>query len=235
MRVAVLVPCYKRPEYTEKCIKALEKAQDYKETDFYLYDDGSNDTTSEILSSSKLPNKVVTIHPENVGLRNTIIEFFNAVELLGYDLLVKMDNDCAVPPNWLQDLISKFQNTNAEILSPNILPSNAAFKYGSDDKGGLGYRPSSLVGGLWAMKKSMIDGIDFESFSIDGIRGAFHLLNQIIMEKEPRIGWASDITVQDMGHWTGDHPEHIKSEDHYIYSIQIGRPVAWNISSEMTT
>lgn len=224
MKIAVIVPCYKRPEYTAKAIKALEDSMTYSNTDFYLVDDGSQDGTDDILLNSKLPNKVVTIQ-ENIGLRNTIIDFFSAVKGKGYDFLVKMDNDCVVPNNWLNDLIGVFQFSDADILSPNVEPSNAAFKNGRDsDKP---YRPSNIVGGLWAMKAHLPSGVFFDRFDVSGIKGAFHILNQIIVEKEPVVGWVPTVTVQDIGHWSGLHPEHIKSEDHARYSAEVGRTTAW--------
>lgn len=226
MRVAVLVPCYRRPEYTEKCIRALEEAQEYRDTDFYLIDDGSNDGTDEILKGARLP-KIVEIRQDNIGLRNTIIKFFREVEGRGYDYLVKMDSDCTVPKNWLRDILEVFQSSDAEILSPNVFPSNAAFKYGENVEG-VPYRPSSHVGGLWAMRSSLPSGIFFDEFDVFGIKGAFHLLNQIIVEKEPRVGWLGQVTVQDIGHWSGLHPEHIKSEDHAEYSAHVGRSISWN-------
>lgn len=225
MSVVVLVPCFKRPEYTAKCIKALEEAQDYHDVMFYLVDDGSQDGTHEILKESKLPNKYVVENKETEGLRNIIINFFGYARQ--FDHMVKMDNDCKVPKNWLHTIISHLNDGKADILSPNVIPSNAAFKYGKDDTENLGYRPSKIVGGLWAMRSSLIEDIYFEKFVVRGIRGAFPLLNQIIMEKEPKIGWLTDVTVEDMGHWSGDHPENIKSEEHKAYSAWVGRDVAW--------
>ena len=77
------------------------------------------------------------------------------------------------------------------------------------------------------MRREMIDGIDFEKFESSGITGAWQLLNQILVEKEPRIGWLPDINVQDIGHWTGEHPDHIQSEEHRQYSVEVGRRIAW--------
>ena len=43
--IDVLVPCYKRPEYTKMCLEALEKNTKYHNVTFYLVDDGSQDDT----------------------------------------------------------------------------------------------------------------------------------------------------------------------------------------------
>lgn len=225
-KVLVLLPCYKRPEYTQKCISALEQAQAYgPNVLFYLVDDGSGDKTGEILENAKLP-KCVIKHEDNRGLRNVVIQFFEASLATNADLIVKMDNDCLVPSGWLDTLVAHLEAGHADVLSPNVLPSNAAMQYGGqEDENGI--RPSKLVGGLWAMRASLLQDIFFEVVGSGGIKGAWHLLNQILVEKEPRIGWTTRVNVQDIGHWSGTHPEHIKSQEHLDYSIEVGRKVAW--------
>jgi glycosyltransferase involved in cell wall biosynthesis len=206
---------------------ALEASQEYGAgTKFFLFDDGSCDGTLEILMASNLPKMVIT-HKENIGLRNTIIEFFDIVRDRKFDYLIKMDNDCEVPKNWINELVQIMHSTNADIISPNVLPSNAAFEHGEEDIHGLGYRSSQAVGGLWCMKKSMIEGLYFEKAGF-GIRGAFNILKQIILEKEPKIGWTEKVTVQDIGHWSGEHPKHIKNESHAQYSAHVGRSIVWS-------
>jgi len=223
--IAVLVPCYKRPEYTKLCIEALEKAQDYKNTLFYLVNDGSPDETKDILDKAKFKWKHVHSNPNPSGLRNVIIHFFQLAQNFKY--IVKVDNDCAVPKNWLTRITTLLDSGHVDILSPNVHPSNAAFTYGSEDKEGRGFRPSKTVGGLWAMRADLIEDIHFEPFSVNGIRGAFQLLNQIIVEKEPRVGWVPDVIVEDLGHHSGAHPDHIKSQEHLEYSVEVGRKISW--------
>lgn len=232
LRVAILVPCYKRPEYTEKCIRALEIMDRPCHTNFILWDDGSKDTTEKILRSAYLGEKgsLVSVSPENIGLRAVISSFLFDPCILGdYDIIAKIDNDCIVPADYLRSMLSKFQTTHADILSPNVVPSNAAYKYGSADLDRLGYRPSKIVGGLWMMKRSMIEGIEFDRHDVVGIKGAFNILYQITIEKEPKIGWVTEVTVEDIGHWSGLHPEHIKNKEHLAYYNEIGREVAWGL------
>lgn len=225
--IAVLIPCYKRPEYTELCIKSVEEAQGYSNVDFYLVDDGSNDRTSEILQGSSLPNKIVTIHAESVGLRNTIIEFFEQVSRGGYDYITKIDNDCLVPKYWLSDLLAIIQDAKADVLSPNVSETNAARKYGAVHLRDGKFIPSQIVGGLWFMRANMIQDIYFEPCGKGGIYAAFNIIKQIVVEKEPKIGWTDDVTYEDVGYWTGSNAKHIKTVDHAIYSKEIGRPIAW--------
>lgn len=226
MKIAVFLSAFKRPEYTARCIKALEKAQEYQNTEFYLIDDGSCDETAQILGNASLDSTII-ISRENHGLRSNILSFFDWALQEKFDLIAKVDNDCEVPTNWLNDAVKVFETTDVDILSPNVEPSNAAFVHGTHIEG-LAYRPSKIVGGLWIMRTRMIEGVQFERMNSRGIKGAFSLLYQIIVEKEPRIGWLPDVTVQDIGHWSGKHSGHIKSEAHEAYSAFVGRPVAWS-------
>lgn len=223
--VECLVPCYLRPEYTFQCIKELEEAQEYKNTLFHLWDDGSNDGTDEILNASSL-NKRVVINETNHGLRNILINF---IEMASAEFICVVGNDCLMPKNWMTDILSVFErNPDVGILSPDVFPSHAAQRLGEPDKDGKGYMKSSHVGGLWFMRRSLTEGMSFERYGTSlGIRGAFEILNQIILEKEPIIGWVPNVVVQDIGHWSGNHPLCIKSEEHKQYYAQIGRRVSW--------
>lgn len=219
------MPCFRRPEYTLKCINALEKAQGYIDTTFYLVDDNSQDGTDSILHNSTL-NKVVIINQNNKGLRNICVDFFEFAKK--FDVMVKIDNDCVVPENWLHSIHRFLDSGWVDVVSPNVFPSNAAYQYGSSENPQEpGIRPSKIVGGLWAMRTNLLDGIKFEKYATDGIRGAFALLNQMLLEKEPRVGWLPDVVVQDIGHFSGTHPDHIASEEHQEYSAQVGRKIAW--------
>lgn len=221
-----MIPAYKRPEYTKKCILSICEAQNYDNTDFYMVDDGSKDGTSQIFEASGLPGYIVE-HDENIGLRAAVIDFFDFAKTRDYDILGKMDSDCKVPPNWLRDILYVFENDRSvDVLSPNVLPSDAARKLGRSQPGKL-FWDAPYVGGLWFMKSSLIEGIDFEDVDVRGIKGAFNLFDQINTEKEPVVGWLPDVEVQDMGHWSGLHPEHIKTGEHVMYYNEVGRKTQW--------
>lgn len=205
-RVAIFMSHYLRPEYTDKCIKSLNEAQEYPNADFYIVEDNN----------------------PNTGLRNRIIDFFDSIRNSDYDIIAKIDNDCLVPKNWLNDILDVFDKTDADILSPNVMPSDAAHTYGRPDREGKGYLPAEIVGGLWVMKYSLIKDIYFERHELNGLTGAIPLLRQIVTEKEPNIGWVPNVIVQDMGHWSGQHELCIKSKEHENYSKEVGRSIAWS-------
>jgi len=226
-RVEVLVPCFKRPEYTKKCIQFLEVAQEYPDALFHLCDDGSKDATESILKKARL-DKRVWVNDENMGLRNVLINFLE-ISASSTEFLCVVGNDCLMPPLWMKDMLSVFEkNPEVDILSPDVFPSHAALRMGEEDKEGNGYMRSSSVGGLWFMKRKLIEGMSFERYDSSlGIRGAFEVLNQIILNKEPVIGWVPRVVVEDMGHWSGAHPLCIKSSQHKDYYAKIGRRISW--------
>ena len=81
-------------------------------------------------------------------------------------------------------------------------------------------------GGLDLIYENVND-VDFERHDLLGIIGAFPILDQIIIEKEPKIGWLANVTFQDIGHWSGKHPQHIKTGEHAMYYNEVGRKVTW--------
>lgn len=230
MQTAVLIPAYRRPEYTDECLKSVYDAQEYKDTVIYLVDEGGN---KEIMKKYKRNEDVLVLRNYPSGLRNTIIEFWDWARKNNIDVISKIDNDCLVPKNWLTDLTKILQDTCVDILSPNVSETQAAFKYGKDDTYNFGFRPSNLVGGLWTMRRHLTDGLYFEPTDTTGIRGAFPLLHQIIKLREPQpmIGWTDKVTFQDIGHWGGTHPKHIKSAEHEAYSQEVGRPIGWTVEA----
>lgn len=226
MKTLVFLSAYKRPEYTKMCLDTLAKAQDYPDTKFYLVDDGSDDGTYEYIQ--KFPHeKEVIYHPYSIGLRNTIIEFFQYVRATDPTYISKVDNDCLVPDGWLNNLLNIMDQAGADIISPNVSETNAAYKFGKNKFKRGDFIPSDIVGGVWTMKASMINNLIFEESGTSGIRGAFNIINQICTAKDPVIGWTDKVTFQDVGHLSGTHPLHIKSEDHRVYSAEVGRPIQW--------
>lgn len=228
--MSIIIPAYKRPSYTEQCLNSIQEAQSYDGVHFYFYDDGEN---SEVFKKYARPCDTIITNSRQMGLRNIIIDYFNRMKNSEYEYLCKVDNDCLVPVNWLDDLVGILDGTSVDILSPNVSESNAAFKYGKEDTYELGYRPSNVVGGLWNMRKKFIDNLTFDEADTRGIKGAFELLHEIIVLNDPRpkLGWTDKVTFQDIGYWKGSHPNHIKSEEHKQYSIEVGRDTSWNVEA----
>lgn len=222
----ILLPCYKRPDYTIQCLTSLVKAQEYNQNVmFYMVDDGSCDGTDGLLKSCDIPNKRVIIHNDNKGLRSSILEFFKAAQTEKPDIIGIIGNDTILFKNWLDKTIDMLFNTDLDVVSPNYMPSNPAFTQGIEC--GKPYRLAKDIVGLWFMDRRLLDGISFEELDLWGIKGSINLLKQIKHEKSPKIGWIPEVLCLDLGHHSGLAPGHIKTKEHEEYSKEIGRSVSW--------
>jgi len=231
LKIGIFVPCYKRPEYTAKCIKALEAAQEYKNVSFYLVDDGSGDETHKLLSNSSLPSATVIVHTINVGLRRTTLTFFEWARGNKLDIIGIVGNDVTMPKNWLDVMLEALTKSDLDVASCNYLPSNPAFTQGYSD-GDSKYRIANNIVGLWFMDRRLTDGILFEDADLCGIRGSVAIMSQIKIEKEPKIGWVTEVQAEDIGHWSGDADGHIKSKEHEEYYSEVGRRITWTANNE---
>lgn len=239
LKIAILVPCYKRHDYSIKCLRSIFEADYPCHTDVYVWVDDDK-RFGHLKDGTRLSNRVhdftfkskkLFFHSRtseyNIGLRQIIINFFKETGDK-YDLLVKIDNDCTVPKDYLKKIIKIFQESDIDIASPDIYPSHAAETHG-EKAPNLPYMPTNTIGGVWIMKSDLIKDMSFEEIeAISGLRGAIPLLRQIVNENDPVMGWLPDVVYQDIGHWSGSHPEHIKSKEHYEYSIEVGREIAWS-------
>jgi len=79
------------------------------------------------------------------------------------------------------------------------------------------------------MRTDLLKDLHFERHDTYGLTGAVTVLRQIVTIKEPKIGWVADVIVEDIGHWSGKHPEHIKSKEHEEYSQEVGRQIGWKV------
>lgn len=100
-KISVIIPVYNAEKLVEKCIKSII-SQSYNNLEIIVVDDGSTDTTKEIIESIAMNDKrVIYIHQKNSGVsaaRNAGIErssgelitFVDADDWLEIDALEKM-------------------------------------------------------------------------------------------------------------------------------------------------
>ena len=78
------------------------------------------------------------------------------------------------------------------------------------------------------MKADLVDDMNFEEHdTLGGLTGAIPVLRQIVNEKDPVMGWMPDVVYQDVGHWSGEHPNCIKTKEHEQYYREVGREITW--------
>ena len=67
-KVSVIVPCYNVEKYISRCVDSL-LAQEYPNKEIILVDDGSTDSTGEILDGYAAENEcVIVVHQSNAGV-----------------------------------------------------------------------------------------------------------------------------------------------------------------------
>jgi glycosyltransferase involved in cell wall biosynthesis len=120
MRIAVYTLCRDRAVYTEHCFNRLWDYADYP-FDHFVIDNGSTDGTVIWLASNRQRFKSVVLLPENAGISrasNLALDIIGN----GYDIIVKMDNDCEiVTPGLFQEMVKVYEFAGRPLLlSPRV-------------------------------------------------------------------------------------------------------------------
>lgn len=88
IRISVIIPAYNVEGYLEKCLDSV-LAQDFKDYEVILIDDGSTDNTPKIADTyAKKDNRIQVIHKKNEGVsiaRNTGIDLAKGEYILFFD------------------------------------------------------------------------------------------------------------------------------------------------------
>jgi len=224
--VEILVPCYKRIEYTERYVPLLIERTDHPGRRIVLVDDGSCDQTGERLEAIAQSHEgvVARVYPENKGLRFRVLEFWLQSPA---SILAKMDNDCIVPEGWLTKLVEILDECpELGIVSPLI---NVASVRGQELYGetivigrdvGKRYWEAERMGGLWCMKRQVIDSFPLEKKSTEAtpyVKGAWELMCEVKAASGMQTGWLPEVVVEHVGCETERHPERVNTPEHDQY------------------
>jgi glycosyltransferase involved in cell wall biosynthesis len=136
-KVSVVVPCFNSEKTLGKCIDALLNQKFSGDFEIVMVDDGSTDTTAEIIKKNK---KIRYIFQKNSGpakARN------NGWKQAVGDIIVFTDSDCVPEENWLKLMVSSFKlsnnigavggaygkTVNSESLLANLIGEEIKFRY----------------------------------------------------------------------------------------------------------
>jgi len=119
--ISICVPIYGVEKYIERCARSLF-AQTYSDVEYIFVDDCGKDQSVEILNRviAEYPEKKVQLlrHEQNRGLaaaRNT------AVAAAKGDFIMHLDSDDWLEPDAVEILMTRQQETSADIVSGNAL------------------------------------------------------------------------------------------------------------------
>ena len=118
IKISVIVPCYNVEKYLDDCLKSLLN-QSFKDFEIICINDGSKDSTLEILKKyEKSDKRIKVINQSNHGVsvaRNA------GVENSSGEYLTFIDSDDWVNANYLEKLYRSITSNNCEIAVSSMI------------------------------------------------------------------------------------------------------------------
>lgn len=102
-KVAVVLPVYNTARYLRECLDSI-LAQSHKNFVVFAVDDGSTDTSGQILDEyAAKDQRIVTFHKKNGGVSSARNVALDAIENEGsFDYIAFVDSDDLVKENFLE-------------------------------------------------------------------------------------------------------------------------------------
>ena len=117
VKVSIIIPVYNREKYIRTCVESI-LAQDLKEIEIICIDDGSNDTTPEILDDyAKKDDRVNVIHKTNTGYGNSVNI---GIEKANGEYVAIAESDDFASGNMYSELYTYAKERNADIVKANF-------------------------------------------------------------------------------------------------------------------
>jgi len=116
LQIGVIIVNYNSGDNIVRCIDSVYK-QTVKTSDILIVDNASTDSSISLIRSEFPDIKIIEL-TENLGLpaaRNTGIEHMST------DLLLFVDDDAYLAPDCLYQMLSKYQQTDAQVICPRIM------------------------------------------------------------------------------------------------------------------
>ena len=112
--LSVIVPCYNVEKYVKQCLDSIIN-QTYTNLEIILIDDGSTDSTGQILDGyAQTDKRIVVVHQNNVGLAATRKV---GIELAQGKYVGFVDSDDWIEAGMYEFLYKKIRETNAQVVT----------------------------------------------------------------------------------------------------------------------
>jgi hypothetical protein len=104
-KIGLVLTCFNRPEFLEQTLKSLEQSIIPSNLNIMIIDDSSTDEkTLHLIDNFKLKS-IKMYNAKNKGVYECLKQgwdyYFNA----GYDVLMNLDSDVIIRPNWLEKVL----------------------------------------------------------------------------------------------------------------------------------
>lgn len=152
MKVEILFCAWNRKAFTEASFELLKRNTNWnKVTRLVVYDDGSTDGTLEYLRDGEHEIGVPAFELRHGGWHSTGATMNDYISLTEAELFVKVDNDIAMPPGWLDRVCSAWYRHQEYELVGMEAAWNGAYK-GQQRPSRYGILPARHIGGVGLMR-----------------------------------------------------------------------------------
>ncbi len=115
--ITVLMPVYNAEKYLSQSIESI-LSQSYSDFEFLMIDDGSTDSSVEIINSYKDSRIRLVRNEQNLGISETLNK---GIELASCDLIARMDaDDISLPERLMKQYHYMNENPDVSLVSTNI-------------------------------------------------------------------------------------------------------------------
>ena len=165
MKITLLITTYNRPQYLEKCLASLMKAKYPKGCSIMIVDDASNnERTIELINEFEPGVKVSRFqNPSNSGIKSSLKFGFERAFTDGADLVINLDGDAIVKPEFITKLI-ELKKRHGDKICSGFNCNNTV-------------NPILETGEYWVIRKHhnginiCINKSDYENYIIKGLEG----------------------------------------------------------------
>lgn len=128
--VSVLVAARNEEENLDRCLASLAALHYRGALEIIVIDDQSTDRTAEILHAWKerIPLlKVLRTEGQVYGLRGKANAITQAIECSTGEIIMTTDADCAVPPDWVEETVSRYDECTGCVCGHTFIQDNSVF------------------------------------------------------------------------------------------------------------
>ncbi len=112
-QISIIIPCYNSAEFLESCLDSILN-QSYKYFEILAINDGSTDSTSDILSSyAEKDSRIKVFSQENKGVSTTRNR---GIKLSSGTYIMFVDADDYIGEHYLNDMLSYIEKNKADLV-----------------------------------------------------------------------------------------------------------------------